>query len=501
LHAAKTFVLALAVLSTVNSTGARAESCVRGDDVQRWIAETATTVRSIDAADEDFADLEPLIEAIGSARVVQLGEPSHGAGSSFAAKVRLSKFLHQRMGFDVLAWESGLYEMRLVQAGLRGSEDPVAAAQQGVFSIWSKSEEVRPLFEYAKATQGTTRPLEMTGFDMQITAANAAWRLAADLRTFVRALHVAQVRERGSRLVEQAIAAHDRINARLLARSSKHAELTKSGNTAAEVVQEAMKAWEASEGAKLQPEDEDLRALVSSIDELLAVIRTHRGSFAKAHGAKEVGFMEHALANMRGNGTNVYNRERLDRREGAAAVAAQSDGWNRRDTLMAENLRWLIEEGYPGRKIIVWGHNAHVMNAHFAADWKSVHAEPQPGGMKPMGAIVSEWLQDDVYTIAFTTHAGQDGWANGQRSGPIAPAPACSLEAKLHALAKPYVFLDFRAARKTPAHPMRTPQSIRVSGYGAPTDPYGNDVVPDPTIAFDAVFYIDEMAPATPIRR
>jgi erythromycin esterase-like protein len=51
-------------------------------------------VRTIDAADQDFSDLEPLIDAIGSARVVQLGEPSHGAGSSFAAKVRLVMFLH-----------------------------------------------------------------------------------------------------------------------------------------------------------------------------------------------------------------------------------------------------------------------------------------------------------------------------------------------------------------------------------------------------------------------
>lgn len=457
------------------------------------------TVRSIDAADEDFTDLNPLIEVIGTARVVQLGEPSHGAGSSFAAKVRLIKFLHQRMGFDVVAWESGLYELRLVQAGLRAGEDPVVAAQRGVFSVWSKAEEVRPLFEYAKATQSTVRPLDMAGFDMQITAGNVVERLAADLRAFVRALHDSKLRDNGSTLIEQAVAGYDRINARLLARSRKHSELTKAG-TAGAALQEAMKAWEASEGAKLQPKNEDLRALVGSIDELLAMIRVNRASFEKAHGAKEVRFIEHALANMRGNGTNVYNRENADRAEGAAAVAAQSDGWNRRDTLMAANLRWLIEEEYAGRKIIVWGHNAHLMNVHFAADWKGVHAEPQPNGMKPMGAIVSEWLKDDVYTIAFTTYAGEDGWVNGQRRGPIAPAPECSLEARLHALGKPYVFLDFRAVKKKPNHPMRTPHSMRVSGYGPPTGQYGNDVLPDPTAAFDAVFYVDQMAPANPIK-
>src|SRR5215470_11480252 len=96
------------------------------DELQKWLSDHAMTVRSIDAADEDFNDLEPLIDAIGSARVVGLGEPSHGAGSGFAAKVRLVKFLHQRMGFDVLAWESGLYDVGLTRAAMRSKEeDPV----------------------------------------------------------------------------------------------------------------------------------------------------------------------------------------------------------------------------------------------------------------------------------------------------------------------------------------------------------------------------------------
>jgi erythromycin esterase-like protein len=63
-----------------------------------------------------------------------MGEPSHGAGSAFAAKVRLIKFLHQRMGFDVLVWESGLYDVRLAQAALRTPEDPVTAARRGILT-------------------------------------------------------------------------------------------------------------------------------------------------------------------------------------------------------------------------------------------------------------------------------------------------------------------------------------------------------------------------------
>src|SRR5262245_11525127 len=72
------------------------------DKLQDWMAEHAVSIRSIDVKDDDFSDLEPLMAAIGTSRVVQMGEPSHGAGSAFAAKARLIKFLHQRMGFDVL---------------------------------------------------------------------------------------------------------------------------------------------------------------------------------------------------------------------------------------------------------------------------------------------------------------------------------------------------------------------------------------------------------------
>jgi len=63
-----------------------------------YLKKHAIPVRSIDAEDGNFADLEPLREVIGSRRVVMLGESTHGDGATFAAKSRLIKFLHERMG-------------------------------------------------------------------------------------------------------------------------------------------------------------------------------------------------------------------------------------------------------------------------------------------------------------------------------------------------------------------------------------------------------------------
>src|SRR6185437_5850958 len=75
------------------------------------LAAHAHAIRTIEPEDDDYDDLEPFGDAVGDARIVQLGECSHGSGTDFKAKARLVRFLHARMGFDVLVWESGLHAM------------------------------------------------------------------------------------------------------------------------------------------------------------------------------------------------------------------------------------------------------------------------------------------------------------------------------------------------------------------------------------------------------
>lgn len=52
-------------------------------------------VRSINPTDTDLRDLEFLKAEIGPARVMMLGEPSHGEGIVFEAKIRLLRFLRE----------------------------------------------------------------------------------------------------------------------------------------------------------------------------------------------------------------------------------------------------------------------------------------------------------------------------------------------------------------------------------------------------------------------
>jgi erythromycin esterase len=459
------------------------------DVLNTWIAEHAVAVRSIDPMDEDFSDLEPLVDAIGSSRVVQLGEPSHGAGSAFAAKVRLIKFLHQRMGFDVLAWESGLYDVEASEAGLRAGDDAAASARRGIFPIWSTSEEIRPLFEYAKESRASSRPLVMAGFDANRTG-RPYEEFPAELRSFVDAVRDPALRDEAVRAATDVIDAFDEISAYAKAGLAHWAELSRAGTTG-DALAEALAAWERETGAALRPGPDAIERLRPAIDRLTELFDRNAGAFAEIAGDRRRGFMARAVVNLGFQGVELYEEFGVPVPPPIAQVVVE----NRRDALMAENLRWLIEEGYPDRKIIVWAHNAHVMNAYYEApNFNTISLEAVPNSMKTMGVHLAEWLGDDLYTIGITAYEGQDELiGNPATAMVIPPAPEGSVEERLHRLGYAHAFLDLRAARGEADHPLGGPQTMRVPKYDSVE-------IADATQPYDAIFYIARMEAATLIR-
>ena len=141
----------------------------------------ASEVRSIDPMDSDYSDLRALGEAIGDGRIVMLGETSHGDGSTFLAKTRVVRYLHEELGFDVIAFESGFYDLDVAERRLAAGERAAEVLAQSVFPVWSKSDQFQPLATYIGETRRSRRPLTVAGFDMQFTSGPAS-RLPADLR-------------------------------------------------------------------------------------------------------------------------------------------------------------------------------------------------------------------------------------------------------------------------------------------------------------------------------
>ena len=59
-----------------------------------------------------------------------------------------------------------------ISIGAGGASKGLEAASKGVFRLWSKSEQVRPLWEYVGQQRKTDHPLKMAGFDCQFSSAS-----------------------------------------------------------------------------------------------------------------------------------------------------------------------------------------------------------------------------------------------------------------------------------------------------------------------------------------
>jgi erythromycin esterase len=361
-----------------------------------WLKKHAIALRSIDPADEDFTDLEPLRKVIGDARVVQLGEQTHGDGATFHAKARLIRFLHQKMGFDVLAVESGLYDCRKAWALIRNGKEPYAAVSQGVFGIWTRSEQFQPVINYlGKAAKGD-RPLELCGFDCQFTAAASREHLLADVKAVL------------AKLDEKAIDAAAR--ATLL---------------------EGLEALVEGEEAPAPEVQQKQRKALAAFSKALAAAKPSAGL-----PAAELAYWRQLAASNAAQ-AEVYWAGKNPGKNDHTAVT------NLRDPQMAKNLVWAAREAYPKRKIIVWAASFHLMrNPATVRPLKGLPADYYRD-IVTMGHEVWKALGKETYTLAFVAAEGKAGLPWG-KPWKLTPVPPGSLESLLVDAGHTNAIVDFR---------------------------------------------------------
>lgn len=116
-------------------------------------------------------DLEPLRQMIGKATVVGLGETIHTSGGYYRMKHRAFRFLVEKMGFRVLAFESDWENAEKVARYVATcSGDAGTAVSEGLFGVWA-SAEVRDLAQWMCNWNRTHRNpkdrLHFFGFDIQ----------------------------------------------------------------------------------------------------------------------------------------------------------------------------------------------------------------------------------------------------------------------------------------------------------------------------------------------
>ncbi|KAF0245059.1 MAG: hypothetical protein FD180_1948, partial [Planctomycetota bacterium] len=140
--------------------------------VVEWIAAHATPLVSPEAG-HGFGDMAPIARLVGAAKIVALGEATHGTREFFQLKHRFLEYLVARLGFTVFAIEASQSECRAIDDYVLHGRGDARAALAGVrYWTWN-TEEVLSMIEWMRAWNadpGHVAKVRFRGFDMQITA-------------------------------------------------------------------------------------------------------------------------------------------------------------------------------------------------------------------------------------------------------------------------------------------------------------------------------------------
>lgn len=145
--------------------------CIRADEPSpaqiAWLKSSVLTFETAEAG-HGFDDLPPLKELIGDARIVALGEGTHGTREFFQMKHRLVEYLASEMGFTIFSIEANMPEAyRVNDFVLTGEGDPKQLLKGMYFWTWNTQEVLDMILwirEFNKSGKGR---IEFTGFDMQ----------------------------------------------------------------------------------------------------------------------------------------------------------------------------------------------------------------------------------------------------------------------------------------------------------------------------------------------
>lgn len=405
-----------------------------------WIQQHAITIRTCDPAATDDADLAPLRDRLDGVRLLLLGEPSHGDGTAFLLKHRLMRFLHRELGFDVLAWQSGIYDCAVMEDLLHTDQPVAKAATAGLYAMWNGSAEARPVLDYVRSTHATDRPIAMAGFECNPSGSGS------------------------EQFASRMLAAFDAAGPALLTGDER--------NTFVAAHRRLYQPPFFSVGSQVARDQDAMSTLIARLEAADSPLREH-------YDAHQRGQLIRELASFR----TLLQLRLLGQRPDARA-----EEHNLQQRGMADNLEWLTRERFAGRRIVAWIGNQYLLRA---IDQLDTGPQRYFTGYVTLGDLLaSRFDPAEVRTVAVTAYQGRAGLPI-HKPEVIAPAPAGSIEALCHATGASCLWLDL------PAHDdaawLDQPLLARPYGYLPMTAHWPRHV--------DAFLYIDDMAPSTIIAR
>jgi protein-L-isoaspartate(D-aspartate) O-methyltransferase len=414
---------------------------------ERLVNKIASAAEPFDSI--DMADLGALLNRIGDARLVLLGEASHGTSEFYRMRERISRELIVKNGFRFIAIEGDWPDAARVDHYVRHLEYPASEwTAFARFPTWMwRNNEVRAFVDWLREHNATLKQEERVAFHgLDLYSLYVSIRSVLDYLDKVDPDAAKIARQRYGCLTPwQGDPA-----------TYGHAALT---------------------GAYRTCEQHVAHALKDLLEKRLV--------YARSDGERFFDAVQNARL--------VANAERYYR----IMYYGSRASWNLRDEHMFATLKNLLAFYGPASKAIVWAHNSHVGD--------SAATEMASRGEHNIGHLCREEFGDDAYLVGFGTNSGTvaaaSNWDGPMEIKKVQPALPKSYERLCHETGHSSFALGLRnRADITGAQDLSKPQLERAIGviYRPETERashYFQAVLP---WQFDEYIWFDETRAVTP---
>lgn len=407
------------------------------------------------------SDYDPLMDLIGDARFVLIGEASHGTHEFYRERAEITKRLIQEKGFTAVAVEADWPDAYRVNSYVRGvSDDATTDEALGGFKrfptwMWRNTDVVNFidwLRDYNKALPPNATKVGYYGLDLY-------------------SMHTS---------MEAVLGYLDKIDPEAAKRARHRYSCFEhfGENTQAY-------GYAASFGLSESCEDEALKQLME--------LQRRAAEYANRDGRVAEDEFFYAQQNAR----LVKNAEEYYR----SIFRGRVSSWNLRDRHMAETLDQLVahfnQQGIPA-KFVVWEHNSHLGDAR-ATDMGDA-------GELNVGQLVRQRYGSEAVLIGFSTYTGTvtaaSNWGDTPERKQVRPALPESYEALFHKTGLPRFLLNLRNDDRAIAR-LREGKLERAIGviYRPETERLSHYFYARLPDQFDALIHFDETRAVEPLER
>ncbi len=331
-------------------------------------------------ASVDLADLGPMLERVGDARVVLIGEATHGTAEFYRMREQITRALITKKQFSFVAIEGDWPDAAHIDHYVRHFEyQPAEWTAFARFPTWMwRNEEVRSFVEWLRKRNMDAQPRNRAAFHgLDLYSMHNSIRAVLDYLDDVDP-HAAQIaRERYGCLTPW---------------QSDPATYGRAALTGR------------------------YRSCEKEVASMLAGILARRREYALSDGERYFDAVQNARL--------VTNAERYYRTMYYGSRAS----WNLRDSHMFETLNALLDFYGKGSKAVVWAHNSHVGDA--SATEMAIRGEHN------IGQLCRQEFGSQAYLIGFGTDRGTvaaaSDWDGPMEVKSVRPAHQRSYEHQFH---------------------------------------------------------------------